>query len=387
MAKGFQSLGHQTLTASGQEGKIQQSALDYRFNDMKFKYFKGVPIPSLRKRLYSKYGPPRERILQKALKECDAFVFVSFSFRNDLSDLKILREAGKKIVFIFTGTDVRWLPAVTQDFEANSIPTLPYENYDQSPESLRQRLTTMRMAERYCDGILSLPNQSQLALRPYHVYRQVVDPEDFTNMPRQRKRPLIVHAASNSAVKGSKYVERAFENLKAKGLEFDYKLVSGLPRNEIIKVYEECDVLVGQMFIPSGGFQERELLACGKVVLSSMLARYPDFQLVDNPIVDVNPDTLETELEQIIPDVERRQALADRARPYMMKEHSPEVFCQKIIDIVEERQKPEIVPSFFRNDFNPQPENVEEFNRQTELVKHCSWYSEIESGTREGLKF
>jgi hypothetical protein len=389
MVKGFRSLGHDTLSASAQVKIFQQSTLDYDFGEMQHRYFKWLLLPSLRRKMHAKYGHPRERILRKAIKECDVFVFVTMSFRRDLSDLKMIKEAGKKIVFIFTGTDVRWLYSMQQDFVKHGIPPVPYDDYNTDEHSLRQRLSTMRMAEKYANIIISMPNQSQLALRSYYPYRQFVDLEKFDHRPEQRKRPMIIHAASNQAGKGSKVVIAILEKLKAENLEFDFKILSGLPFHEITAEYANCDMLIGQMYAPSGGFQERELLACGKVVMTSILHQYPDHQLVDTPIIDVDPTNLEAKLRQWIPDLEGRQKLADQALPYAEKHHSPHAFCQNLVDILSGKVgEAPINPEFFRTNFVSQnDEETKVYNEYTELVSDCDWYQDVEKGERDGLVF
>ena len=389
MVKGFRGLGHKTLTASGQVKQFQQSDLDFDFGSMNYRYFKWLLLPGLRRKMYEKYGPPRERILRKAIKECDVFIFISMSFRKDLSDLKMIKEAGKKIIFVFTGTDVRWIYAMQQDFTKHGILPAPYDKYNTSEVSLRQRLRTMRMAEKYADFIISMPNQSQLGLRPYFPYRQFVDLEIFEHQPKQRKRPLIIHAASNSSVKGSEVVIQILEKLKAENLEFDYKILSGLPFDEIKKEYANCDILVGQMYIPSGGFQERELLACGKVVMTSMQMHYPDYQVDDSPIIDVNTASLEEKLREWIPNIEGRQQLADRALPFAKKHHSPNAFCSNILNLISGRADPTpIKPEFFRKDFTPEnPSETKVYNEYNRLVSDSDWYQDVKKGERSGLVF
>jgi len=346
ISQGLKSLGHETLTGSAQVRRLQQSKLDYNFSEMPYRYFKWLLLPNLRKRVYKKYGPPRERVLQKALKECDVFIFVTHPFRMDFSDLALIREAGKKIIFLFTGSDIRWKYAMEQDFAKHKVQSFSYPNYNDSIENFKTKIFRLRTVEKYAHHIISVPNQSQMALRPYHLFRQFVSSSKFTPNPQQRKEPVVIHAAS-SEVKGSPIIVKVLKELKEEGLAFDYKILSGLPFHEIKSEYENCDVLVGQMHFPSGGFQERELLACGKVVLSSMLLHYPDHQLKDSPIIDVNPDTLKETLRALIPDVEKRQALAEAARPYQEKHHSPEAFAQNLLDILNGQGKDEIaIPTF-----------------------------------------
>ena len=149
-------------------------------------------------------------------------------------------------------------------------------------------------------------------------------------------------------------------------------------------------MLIGQMFIPSAGFQERELLACGKVVLSSMHYDYPDHQLENSPIVDVNPLTLENTLRELIPDQQKRQQLADRARDFQEKHHSPTAFCQNILDLWSgEMSTSPIIPSFFRQDLVP--ENADEaqvYSQFNDMVREESWYNAtVPSGIRAGIKY
>ena len=104
------------------------------------------------------------------------------------------------------------------------------------------------------------------------------------------------------------------------------------------------------MLIPGGGKQEREALASGMVVLSSILRQYPENIPGDCPIIDVGPETLYQELKRILSDYLLRVQLAKKGRPYVEKYHDTKKICQNIIEILSSNKpKYNFFPDFFRD--------------------------------------
>jgi len=174
------------------------------------------------------------RVFNKAKNECDVFIFIWSSFFTDFSDYKILKSLNKKIITFFVGDDIRWQSAMEQDFTFYKIPHIEYSDIKNTPISLNQKLRFLRTAEKYSDIIFSAPNQSQLALRPYHKIFVPVNIEKYPCNDKQREIPLVCHAPSVSAGKGTKYVLKAIDRLKDEGLSFEFRLIQDIPHNEAI---------------------------------------------------------------------------------------------------------------------------------------------------------
>jgi glycosyltransferase involved in cell wall biosynthesis len=344
-----------------------------------------------------RYGWKREIALKKAVKEHDVFIFVWQSFKNDCSDFDYLKSKGKKIVVFFMGSEQRWCNAYGQEVEKFGIPNyysrLPSDSFQFTMRALQIKLRYLRNVEKYADIIYSLPNQSQLSLRPYSHFYIPVDTNMITENSQQRKVPVVAHAPSNRAVKGTDIVLNTLEKLKTDGVKFETNLIENIPYSEALKMYGDSDIVIDQLFIPSGGKLAREALAAGKVVLSSVHREYIDNLPIDCPIVDVNPETLYDELKNIILDYPRRVELALRGRPFVEKYHSLEVVCRDVIKKLEntssETENLDFYPAFFRKKFVPESnEHRDLYNYWTKFVSETDWYKKyIHQGERDGLLF
>lgn len=386
--RAFNALGIDTLTASIDHKRIVDSSdLDVVLTDQ-------IPAhltdPAARQRALVEAN---RALWARAVEECDTFFFMWSSFRNDLADYIQLKEMGKRIVVFFVGSDSRWVPAMRQEFARYNMPPIEYpEGYHLYGDLPVHQLQRVRMAERYADVIYCHPGHGQLALRPYMSSLPPIDVTPFVENTCQRERPLVVHAPSNDAFKGTRYVLPVIEQLRAEGVPFDFELIQNLPYREAIARYSDADILVGQMLAPAGGRQEREAMASGTVVLSSMRYDYPQRFLDDCPAIDVRPDTLYDQLKAIILDHNRRQELARLGRPHVEKNHDVVAYCRRIVEHLEtppEELEYDYVPSFFRHHFVPEHPGVDQFyNRYTRFVQDCPWYAQVvPAGFRDGLRF
>jgi len=345
----------------------------------------------------------KEYIRQRAVLECDTFFFIWNSFAGDHSDYKELKRLGKRIVTNFVGHDIRWGPAMEQEFHRYGFQPIEYAGDPSQWMKLSGQLHYLRTAERYSDMIISLANQAQLQLRPYYNFYYPLDLTVINEHHHQRKtRPVVLHSPTNPEIKGTRYVLETFKRLEQEGISFEGKLLRGVPHRQILKHYEASDILVCQLLCPGGGKQAYELLAAGKIVLSRMgYDAYPQVNTAVNPIIDVGPDTLYERLKEIILDYPRRQALAKLGRPYVEKYHDVVKLCQTIIQRLENpgpesSESPEryetgdiLVPRFFRDSFEPERKNIAWFyNKYNHYVQDCSWYRRhIQSGKRGDLQF
>jgi hypothetical protein len=343
----------------------------------------------------------RRKLLKKLVKEYDVFFFIWSSVLDGYEDFEIIKDAGKKIIVQHVGDDVRWAPAATQEFEIWGFRPIEYDNYNYNTDNLESRLGFLRMSEKYADLIYSRPNQAQLGLRNYGVNPYIVKYADFEERSNQRVLPKVVHFPSSSSFKGTKYVLEAVSQLQRSGIAFEFHTTGDtiaygsdsktIPYESIVKIYEQCDILIGQVLCPGGGRQERELLASGKIVMSNMSPRYETHLPAENPIIDVNPENLAEKLKEIILDYDRRCDLAKVGRPYVEYHHNPVKVTARILQELESGayKSATYQPNFFRNTFSPESqEHVAVYNKWTAFVKDEPWYKQsIISGERDGLIF
>lgn len=371
---------------------VQRTAIDYDFSKYKKKYFLGVRPVSFQLWLRNWFSID-SRVFRKAMRECDTFIFIWDSFKKDFSDFEYIKSKGKKLILIFCGDDVRWFFSQKQEFESLKMAHLTYENdYDYSIAGLNERLIRLRKGEKYADAIFSRRNQAQLELRPYYSWNMMVNTDLFPHNSTQRElNPVIVHAPTSRVIKGTQYVLDAFERLKKENIKFTPVLIENMPREQAMEIYADADILIDQLIGAGGGKLATEGLACGAVVMSHMAYdKYPQNTPFDCPIIDVNHETIYEKLKEIILDFNRRKELASKGREYVLKNLDTGIFCQKVLDIIEDKEIDyDFYPDFFREQFIPESEEaLVEYNKWNKYVSDCDWYkATIKPGERAGLIF
>jgi hypothetical protein len=378
-------------------GVSEENTSNLLFNDVdhilcKRKYLRHIRPLELQR--YIRFHWRKKKLLNEVIHDYDTFLFLWRGFRDDAADLEFLKKLGKKIVVVFVGSDVRWRTSYNQEVKRYSIPSF-YDRLDPTEEStikeLHNKLRYLRMAEKYADLIYSLPNQSQLALRPYNHFFVPINKNLIPENTGQREIPVVAHAPSRRAVKGTDIVLATLEKLKNEGIKFETKLIENMPYLDALKEYSNSDILIGELFIPSAGKLDREALAGGTIVLSSMRYDYIDNPPSDCPIIDVHPDNLYHELKSIILDYPRRVELAKKGPAFVKKYHDVNSICEDIVDKLSNPTEPkwDFYPEFFRDHFIP--ENMEYtglYNRYNQLVSNTDWYKKyVKPGERAGLIF
>jgi hypothetical protein len=331
-------------------------------------------------------------VYQKALKECDIFIFFWETFHRDHSDLAELKRAGKKVFNVFVGDDARWYYGMKQEFESYHMLPMEYDkSYDYSVKGLESRLKLLRNAEAHADFIFSRLDQAQIELRPYYRWNMMVNSKKFIHRPQQREIPIVAHAPSNRAIKGTKTVLEVFDRLKKEGLNFEVMLIENVPNAKAIEMFGSADILIDQLYCPGTGKLSTEALASGTIVMSHMAYdRYPQKNPQECPIIDANTLNLYDQLKSLIPDLSRREKLAAQGRPYVEKYLDVSIFCQRILSLAKgEKIEYDYEPTFFREKFIPESEESKSiYNKWTKVVSQTDWYKKrVRSGERSGLIF
>ncbi|MCF8299231.1 MAG: hypothetical protein K9J13_16910 [Saprospiraceae bacterium] len=383
---GFNKNNIETITAVHKN----RSNLDYDFvlyNETTNS--KPNKIENLNNILHYKYN--RYKLLKHAVKYCDLFVFMWATFYPDYRDIEYLHKKNKKIVNIFVGSDVRWKGAMEQEFDTYpNMFHIEYENYAEDIETLNRKLLFLRTAEKYSDIIYSIPNQAQIALKPYNLFRYPIVINDFNENSFQKQIPKVIHAPSLSFFKGTKYVLDVINKIQRYNKNFSFELIQDLPYEEVKKKYTEADILVGQLLCPGGGKQEREALASGTIVMSNMNEVYDQKTPDKCPIIDVNPETLEVKLNDVISNWEFRKEHAVKGRPWVEDNYDVSIFVKRILaDLKNDKNDYDFYPTFYRNKYKPlNIREIDLLNKWNKIVKECAWYKDfIPSGKREGIIF
>ena len=249
-----------------------------------------------------------------------------------LPDLPILKRAGKGIIFTFQGDDARQRDYCLANFEISHYRELPETRFSRSvDQGKRKRIN--RIA-RYADHMYAL-NPDLLHVLPYHaqflpyatVDLRTCRPETRSEHPSRP--PRIVHAPTHRQVKGTRFILDAIKRLKeVDHLQFEFKLVEGLTREQAWPVYQQADLLVDQLLAGWYGGLAVELMALGKPVVAYLreedLSFLPNDMREDIPVLSATPDSIYGVLKELLtvrldewPDIGRR------GRAFVEEWHDP----------------------------------------------------------------
>ncbi len=90
-------------------------------------------------------------------------------------------------------------------------------------------------------------------------------------------------------------VTAAAEQLRAEGVELDFRLVEGLRHEEAVRAYEQADILVDQLLVGWYGGVAVEFMALGKPVVCFLADEWTDRYapaelMAELPIVRADPE-------------------------------------------------------------------------------------------------
>ena len=213
----------------------------------------------------------------------------------------LLRSLGKKSVLHFLGSDIRGRP----------------------PEQLAwARRAGARVVGSY-DAIRWVPDA------------QVIPPGiDLSGIeaapPTGRDRPLVVHAPSSRARKGTDHVVAACAEL-----DVDLEIVEGLDHREAFERYRRADVIVDQLNAGWYGVFAIEAMALGKPVVTFLhdeAVRLTEAAFgVEVPIVRATKETLVAALRPLASSPEARRRVGAASREYVERVHDVERVADRLL--------------------------------------------------------
>ncbi len=247
-------------------------------------------------------------------------------------DLPLLKARGRRIAHRFTGFDLRlpsWDMAVNEHSPFFHGAVTPWE------ESLQKAY--IGFLREYVDQFVVQDPELQQHFPEARIIPRALDLEkwDFVGISNTKRRPLVVHAPTNEAYKGSKFVIEAVEALQAEGVPFDFKMIKDLSLDEARRYYKEADLIVDQLLIGSTGVLTLEAWALGKpCVVYLQPGLFEKFYKTDDvPVVNANPSNIKDQLRMIIGDVGRREELSYRGRELVENFHDIRIVIDQFVDM------------------------------------------------------
>lgn len=280
------------------------------------------------------------KFIERVKNECSLVHYHSsnifFRELHSLYEGPKFRKAGIPMLLSFGGGDARFLK------QANELNPYFYKPYSRKIDAIiKLRYKSWSQNIRFC---ATDPEMAEYA-KPYFdkvfTFRQPVNLDEIklNLLQLNNKRPRILHIPTEPKVKGTEQIVRAVENLKEKGLSFEFVLKRQLTQKEMYEEITNCDVYIDELRCGSHGVTAVETMAAGKPTITyireDLIEKYP----YDLPLVNANPNNIERVLEELIVDAKLRNEIGKASRRYVEKYHDSLVVADDLLKIYDEIAK------------------------------------------------
>ena len=241
--------------------------------------------------------------------------------------------AERRMLMSFFGDDIR-LPSVAQRRAPDWVNA--YGTTD------KRNAARMQSLARYFPTVAAGgPARGELYQYAAPYFQRVVnlsiavDLAEYPYSPADNARPVVLHAPSRSAAKGTGHVERAVARL-TDSVDFEFRLLTGLTHPQVVEATKQANVVVDQLVVGEHGAYAVEAMALGKPVVCYI---HPDFEKCypeGFPIVNATPATLADVLRRLIVDRDLRRTTANESRAYAERVHDSAVVARQLLSLYEE---------------------------------------------------
>lgn len=222
-------------------------------------------------------------------------------FRDGRTVLE-LKKCGKKIICLYTGSDLRTrgvIPAI--DDVADLHLTLELDH-------------------------LGLHPRVQHVFFPLDICR-------FTPAPINASGRIVIgHAPTNRAAKGSDTIIAVVQSLMSE-FPAELELIEGLPHHEALRRKARCDIFIDQIGDLGYGINAIEALAMSICTCTALVAGFTE-KYPDHPFVEVNADNLRERLIRLCRHPEERQRLRQYGRAWVEKMHDARQVVRRIHELL-----------------------------------------------------
>lgn len=281
----------------------------------------------------------------------DVFIFFfGASITNSLIELWLLRLFGKKILFVYVGSDARppyidgvWFPAAACDETKAALACTLASKF-------KKRVLQQ---ERYASYLINSPSTAHFHERPYINWFAIGIPKSPLVAPphikvdSQAQRPVrILHSPSHPIVKGSAYIQLAIERLRAQGYSIDFVKIENASNDVVMSELARCDFVIDQLYsdTPMAVFATEAAHFGKPAIVGGYFADDhekvlpPDFV---PPSLYVVPDELEVAIVRLIEDYDFRIELGARAKEFVTTTWSAAAVARRYLDLIDGRPEDE----------------------------------------------
>lgn len=151
---------------------------------------------------------------------------------------------------------------------------------------------------------------------PLAVERSVWDHEPTAF---DRDVPVVLHVPSRSSIKGSEAADTVGRLLEEEGL-IEYRRLENVPQHDMPAHVKDADIVLDQFAIGMHGVAAVEAMMAGRIALAHVTDDVRS-RLPECPVIEADPETLESVLRELLADRERGRAAARAGQAYARELH------------------------------------------------------------------
>lgn len=244
-------------------------------------------------------------------------------------DLQVWHASGARVVMTFHGSDVR--------LRSHHLATDEWSFYRYGDMPCDEDLVAERLEVllAYADAttvgsVLDLPYVPGAVVVPRVVDAAAVAATPVTT--RAPGPPVVLHAPSRRATKGTDLVLAGLAEVRARGVDLELDLVEGASHAETMARMARADVVVEKLLGGDVGVTSLEAMALGKVAVArirpEVLAQSPEL-----PVVAADPSTFADVMTDLLRSPERFADLGRRGREHVARVHAPDAVAARLEEV------------------------------------------------------
>ncbi len=255
------------------------------------------------------------------------------------ADIRDLEDAGLNVALMAHGSDVR-IPSRFNVLERWS----PFPDLDPAYVATLERksMLTVELFTTFA-GRVFVSTPSLLSFVQNASWSPVVVQPDtwVTSQPplETGRRPVVLHAPSNSRLKASGVLDPVLAELDRQG-RIHYRRVSGVPQSAMPELYRSADIVVDQLCLADYGVAACEAMAAGRIVfghISEQVRQHVrDRTSSELPIIEMTPENISEVICRLLDDPDSARRTAALGPAFVRQVHdgrlSAEVFAAFLAD-------------------------------------------------------
>lgn len=279
-------------------------------------------------------------LLVWAIFRFDVFVFGFRTSFFGLREIALLHRLGKRLVFVFHGSDAR--PPYVDGADMDEAVGL---SIDGCARLAARKKHEIRRIERYAEAMLVHPLYGHFFERPYVRFTAVGTPAQRIAAGTALARgegsapPRALHSPSNPAVKGTTRIREAIATLAADGLTIDYVEVAGKPNAVVLEEIAKADFVIDQLYsdIPMATFTTEAAWQARPAVVGSYGWDELERLLPADeraPVEACHPDASGAAIRALATEPARTQALGGAVERYVAERWSDAQIADRFLRVL-----------------------------------------------------